>query len=551
MKKRIVCLLLALVMVLGLCLNGCNNDAKPEETKGQDVPKETQGNAKETEATEKQLEEKTIQVWLLGPGKQKDSDMVWEKFNEMLQAYVPNTTVEFNVISIAEYQTNFEQMLAAGEAIDLAWCGDGWLTPTINKLIEDGNILPLTNWVEEYGQGIKAEYTEDSYKLHFSPDGELYYVPGWQGLAGYKYGIYVPTEFAEMAGATWLEDTQKIVDQWWNEDPSADNFRKVMAQFETYLAAAKDAGKLYGGIHGSKFMGWNYTQPNVAAAEWYGLYRLDDTFTVQDIAASELYKAYCEIRAGWFQKGYMRADLASLDTSAFHFVKNGEYNENTCILYMDQYLVESKLDALAADAGVDLSVIELERACKLERGSGTCSVVPYCADEPERAMMVLNAIYSVPELYQLLIYGIEGMHYTNNGDGTVTTSYGAEGTSDADYGLWRWTIGTCKNSLITQADSASYYTDLANAEPDAYVDPFMDFVFDSSNVQAEMAALAAVRKEYTPQLAGYLGADWEATYNKFLEEREKAGGAKVMAEFEKQIKAYMEEHNITDYSWLK
>ena len=59
MKKRIVCLLLALVMVLGLCLNGCNNDAKPEETKGQDVPKETQGNAKETEATEKQLEEKT------------------------------------------------------------------------------------------------------------------------------------------------------------------------------------------------------------------------------------------------------------------------------------------------------------------------------------------------------------------------------------------------------------------------------------------------------------------------------------------------------------
>ena len=35
-------------------------------------------------------------------------------------------------------------------------------------------------------------------------------------------------------------------------------------------------------------------------------------------------------------------------------------------------------------------------------------------------MMVLNAIYSQPDLYNTLIYGIEGEDYTKNADGTIT-----------------------------------------------------------------------------------------------------------------------------------
>ena len=72
---------------------------------------------------------------------------------------------------------------------------------------------------------------------------------------------------------------------------------------------------------------------------------------------------------------------------------------------------------------MDMTYLPIEENAYLILGGDTSYAIPYCADEPERAMMVLNAIYSQPDLYNTLIYGIEGEDYTKNADGTITTSY--------------------------------------------------------------------------------------------------------------------------------
>ncbi len=98
---------------------------------------------------------------------------------------------------------------------------------------------------------------------------------------------------------------------------------------------------------------------------------------------------------------------------------------------------------------MDMTYLPVEENASLILGGDTSYAIPYCADEPERAMMVLNAIYSQPDLYNTLIYGIEGEDYTKNADGTITTSYvGASPTADDSYGIQRWIIGSCKNALI-------------------------------------------------------------------------------------------------------
>ena len=543
--KKILSLLLAVAMLASICLTGCS---KAPETPATDAPQDKpEATAAPTEAPAPELEEATIQVWIGGPGKQKDSDEVWEKFNEVLQNYVPNTTVEFSVMTTAEYGPQFEQMLAAGEPVDLAWIAS-WVTGRTQANIDDGNLMPMSELLDTYGQGIKEELGDAVVDIHREADGELYYLPCWQGLYQTKRGIYLPTELGELAGPTWIEDATRIVDEWYNVNPSPENFAKVMDQFIIYLQAAKDAGKLYGGLTNSKFMGWNYTQNQGVGAEWVGISRLDNTFTVHDFVADEHFKVACEKFAEMYQKGLIREDIASLDTSGFAFVTNGEFTDNTCILFQQNYLSEHALQSMEKAAGMPISVIPIERAGVLGKGDATATAIPYCADEPERAMMVLNAIYTVPELYQLLIYGIEGKHYTDNGDGTVTTSYGAEGTAEADYGLWRWTIGTCRHSLVTQADTPGYYQALSDAEKTAGKNIFADFVFDRTNVEDVMSALAALRLEYEPILKqGYTGADWEATYNKYIEERQKAGLDRLMEEFTKQIQAYMAEKGIT--SW--
>ena len=134
------------------------------------------------QAAAEELEPVTIQLWLGGPGKQKDSDEVWELFNEKLQEYVPNTTVEITCMTTTEYPEKFDQMLASGEGVDLAWVAS-WVTGTIADDIKDGNLMPLDDLVDQYGQGIKEELGDEILDMHrYSEDDLLYYLISWQGL---------------------------------------------------------------------------------------------------------------------------------------------------------------------------------------------------------------------------------------------------------------------------------------------------------------------------------------------------------------------------------
>ena len=542
--KKLIALLLTVAMSFG-CLAGCG-DTEVKSSEAETMVSESVA----TESTEEvvELEEKTIQIWMLGPGKQKDSDKVWEKFNEMLQDYVPNTTVEFTIIPAAEYEDNFNRMLAAGEPVDLAWVG---YKAKPAKHVPDGNLMPLDNLLAEYGQGIIETLGERALDLtRYSEDGKLYYTISWQGSLSNKYAFWVPTELAELAGDTWLEDTQKAVSTWWNGPTSGENFNKVFDQFEKYLAAAKDAGKLYSGIHPNYCWGaWNGFKgiyKNASSLNNCGIARSDSgEWVVIDGVQSEEKRVWAQRMSDFYEKGYLRSDIASVDLSTLKFVSKGEYNANTVIMWTQTLLSDSAEETKEKSAGVDLSYIYREETAELGNGNDTAMAVPYCADEPERAIMVLNALYTVPELYQLLIYGIEGVHYTNNGDGTITTPYGAEGTSDADYGLTRWAIGTCLNSLVTQNDVQGHYQSIKEAEEVAQPAPLSGFSFDKTEVQDICTALSAIDKTYSQMVdLCASGVDIEAALDKWIAERKAAGVDKVLEVMQKQLDEFIKANNI-------
>lgn len=561
MKRKRVSMALAAIMTASVCLAGCGNttdnagstkagssEAVKEESKTDTVVSEASEQTEEV----KELDPVTIQFWIGGPGKQKDSDRVWEAFNEKLQEYVPNTTVEITCMPTAEYKEKYPQMLASGEAVDLTWIAS-WVTGS-NQLIMDGNLMALDDLVDEYGQGIKETLGEDVLDMHRYPkDDKLYYLISWQGLYSNVRAFKVPTELAQLAGDTWLEDTQKVVTKWWNEYSSPDDLQAVFDQLDIYFAALKENDKLYAGLTQATFGAWLY--PNRLSSESslqmynIGVPHMDESFTVIDTIQSDYYRVYAQNMAEFYKKGYIRSDIASLEKNTLSFVKGGEYTPNTSVIDVHNDLTPSAAQMYSATAGVDISLIQIENEGYLSKGDATAMAIPYCADEPERAMMVLNALYTEPELYQLLIYGFEGEHYTDNGDGTITTDYGAQGTSDSNYGLWKWTVGTCKNSLVTQADVAGYYDELQAQEKDAIISSFINFVFDDSNVTDVVASLKAIDGEYKSMIDnGYMGDEWEATLDKWISERKAAGVDRLIEELQNQINDYVAENNIT--SWI-
>lgn len=558
MKKRTICLLLAMIMVLSIVLAGCSKTAETpaaDEPPATTEPAETTDNTETPEAPEETaepaLEQKTIQLMITGAGKQANSDKVWAAFNEQLQQYVPNTTVEFIDVSFDEYSEKFSQVLASGEGVDLAWTG--WL---INKPqnIADGNLMPLDDLLAEYGQGIVDILGENVVEIHRNAaDGKLYYLPSWQGLCGERRGWLVVTEIAELAGDTWIEDTEAALNKWRNNYSGIEDFQAVLDQATKYLAAAKEAGKLGAGINTGRAFGWSmyngmYSFLGVGGAE-IGITYCDGTFTVKDGVAGEHYKLYAKTMADWYKEGYIRSDIMSVDTSTLTTPKNGEITDTTYVFSCDPYLTEADQEAAIADAGMDMTYLPIEENAYLILGGDTSYAIPYCADEPERAMMVLNAIYSQPDLYNTLIYGIEGEDYTKNADGTITTSYvGASPTADDSYGIQRWIIGSCKNALINNGTDPNYYADLEALEETARVNPFLNFTFDRTNVEGICASILNVYYEYGPQLDnGVAGDNWEELYNNYMAARKDAGIEELVTEFQNQLNAYIEANNIT--SW--
>ena len=557
MKKRTICLLLAMIMVLSIVLAGCSKTAETpaaDETPAATEPAETTDNTETPEAPEETaepaLEQKTIQLMITGAGKQANSDKVWAAFNEQLQQYVPNTTVEFIDVPFEEYSEKFSQVLASGEGVDLAWTG--WL---INKPqnIADGNLMPLDDLLAEYGQGIVDILGENVVEIHRNADGNIYYLPSWQGLCGERRGWLVVTEIAELAGDTWIEDTEAALNKWRNNYSGIEDFQAVLDQATKYLAAAKEAGKLGAGINTGRAFGWSmyngmYSFLGVGGAE-IGITYCDGTFTVKDGVAGEHYKLYAKTMADWYKEGYIRSDIMSVDTSTLTTPKNGEITDTTYVFSCDPYLTEADQEAAIADAGMDMTYLPIEENAYLILGGDTSYAIPYCADEPERAMMVLNAIYSQPDLYNTLIYGIEGEDYTKNADGTITTSYvGASPTADDSYGIQRWIIGSCKNALINNGTDPNYYADLEALEETARVNPFLNFTFDRTNVEGICASILNVYYEYGPQIDnGVAGDNWEELYNNYMAARKDAGIEELVTEFQNQLNAYIEANNIT--SW--
>ena len=552
MKRKKLSIALAVILAISGCLTGCGN-GKVQETGKQTESsvteqKETVTEAESTVADEPELEEKTIQIWLGGPGKQKDSDKVWEAFNEMLQEYVPNTTVEFTVLSTAEYKEKFNQMLAAGEGVDLAWVAE-WVTGSQTENIKNGDFLPLDDLLEQYGQGIIETLGTKALDMHRHTDGQLYYLHSWQGLFGNRMGIQVPTELAELAGETWLEDTQKIVTETYNTFPEGlnlDNLQAVYDQCDIYFSALQNAGKLYSGMYPTAFFSWGLAyNAGVARADFTGTEAGDDEFKIVDYLQTDSFRLSAKNMAEFYKKGYIRSDVASIDLSQLDTVKKGTYTANTVVFYIhNDYIDTAEIASKAADT--DISVIRVQNDGQLTKGTATSVAFPYCADEPERAMMVLNALYTVPELYQLLIYGIEGEHWTDNGDGTVTQLGGT--TAEDSYGLWNWSIGTCVNSLVTQNDTPGYYEKMREAEETAYVST-MSFSCDYSSIEAIRTAIKAIDAEYKDIIYyGYAGDDWESVLDEWIAERKAAGIDEYIAERQRQLDAYLAENNITSYA---
>jgi putative aldouronate transport system substrate-binding protein len=174
----------------------------------------------------------------------------------------------------------------------------------------------------------------------------------------------------------------------------------------------------------------------------------------------------------------------------------------------------------------------------------TSTCIARTCDNPARAMKVIDLMNTKKgkDLYNMLVYGLEGKHYKKVSDNRIETlGYVTYADADSLYGLNKWAVGNTSNAYETQVDPEGYADYVRSLDDNAQILPTVGFKPDVSEISVEIAQVATVTKEYAELTYGAL-PNYQEVYNEYMEKLKTAGALKIRDELQKQLGEWLEKN---------
>lgn len=500
----------AIIVVLMLIISGCSNGNGNGNTNGaSDAQNRQSTNAdqsKTAENVEKEQELEHVELtWYYRQhnGKPADLEMVQDAVNKYLKENTSlNATLIMKPVDSGNYELKMNAAAAAQEEFDIVWNGFAW--NYLNN-VEKGAFVEIEDMLKQYAPKtyeLLPEYVWDDAR---AADGGIYGIPNYQN-ATTNPGFIV---------------MKKYVDKYKNQVDimNADTFEEWGKFFE--LIKQYEPGMLPLSAHG------------IFLPEYYGIdsssnvevYLNDKDFKVVEYYFTPEFEENIRMNYDWYKKGYISSEVITA-TNRFDLDKKG--------------IVVAKFDigngpgteaAIQNMNGGEPVVIKPMWKPKFQGVTSTMTSVSNTSKNPERAIMLLELVNTDKELYNLLVHGIEGIHYKKL-DGNYY-----EPIPDTKYKASNWIIGNTFNGYLEKGSPEDLNEQAIELNETAWVSQKQGFRFDSSPVQAEMANISTVKKEFEPFLRG--AADPDEYLPKFREALKSAGIDRVIEEQQKQLDVFL------------
>ncbi|MBR1970309.1 MAG: ABC transporter substrate-binding protein [Clostridia bacterium] len=509
--KRFLALCLGMILVAS-CFVGCG------------------GKKKTTAIVEDDNEQVTLKWILSGPGMLKDSQKVFDEFNKELVNYLPNTQVEFEVIPASDFAEKWRLMSASREEADLVWVG--WVL-NLREEARKGSFYPMDELLEAVPD-LTAEIPSHIIDLG-RINGKLYCIPNYQMMVNLPMGVKVHKELADKYDL----DTDGITEMFATDEMITKEDYKI---FEDFLERVKQGGDLKQGVAASMLATivgsvgtFGENMETVAGNAVIDM--RDDSLQVYDLISDfpESEDAYA-IANEWFKKGYVRKDILSVTDLTAEVGK-----ENGYIMWSESVFKDDS-EKMTKKWGFPILSIPARQALWIPHSTPTTNTgIAATSKHPKRAMKLIELMCTEKgkDLYNLLCYGLEGVHYEKVSDTEINwLEEDVPGSSNNNYGYSSWAIGNTFNAYTTQYDVAGWNEYILNdINGKAKPSPLVGFSFDPSPVKLELAQYEAVKKEYT-----YLYKGATDNWKELLEERNKkmkaAGSDKIVEEVRRQIEEW-------------
>lgn len=496
MKKKVVSSLLIMTMLTTM-LAGCGSGSKDEEKKPQ-----AEGGETETIA---------IQLVNVVP-EMPDVEAVEAELNKITEKEI-NCKVDIQNLFIGDLPTTTSMNIVSDEKMDIVAIG---LTQKLADIYDDGILMELDDYLEYAPNYVAA--VEDIMKAG-QVNGVQYALPANPYIAG-SPGFVYNKDIAEEVGIT-VEDGMDFND------------------LTTYFEAVK-AKDVYGTSTGASTalnvqMYYNIETFGTNADFGYIADPVNST-KVENFYASDLFKNYCESAKMWADSGYTPEGALTDTTSSQEYFKMQKIFGLVTMYDMSQFATWQSGQTFDIDiARLDDPIITTSYASERMWGIAANS------KHPEKAMELLELIYTNADVANLLQYGIEGKHYTRvEGTENVCTAEGAEVGMEGYTSMFtKYGDPTIAMTAVPNGDD---YTDkVEEFNKDVPVSKSLGYVFDVANVSAEAGAISNVIAEYLPRLQAGQVENVDAALGEFLNALDKAGMQSVIEENQKQLDAYMEQ----------
>jgi putative aldouronate transport system substrate-binding protein len=471
--------------------------------------------------------------WIMpGPGVQTDSEMVWANFNEELKKIkgFENVTVNIEVIPVADYKQKVMLMQTSGEKMDLLQ------TYQLDYAREyrNGTIQDIAPYLEKFAKETFEELPQwviDMGKV----DGAQAILPNYQKMVAAPYYSTIPADLAQYADIEAMSESF-MSDKKNNYVPS----EKSIALVEDYLSKVEAAGKL-----GKGYAGIWQLKGTEAIIDAFRYYYTDPEYKVNHSHLIDQQIANWRVKKYFFDKGYVRKDALSAKAADFNGVKDGN------VAWTSQNWT-GKLERFDGDKTHDIDVVQFPASDHFfipYKPAAGGFAVPVNSEYPDVAVKLINLLSTKEgiELYNMLVYGIEGVHYTvdkvlEDGDKMITPKdYAEEGNSSSSYGLWKWIVGNAKNAYITSNQPENFkeiiYEQMNEGEL-SVVSPLMGFALDATTIETKLGQIKAVGNEFGGPL-GSGAVDTEKLLEEMFVKYEQAGVKDVCAVIQEQVDAFI------------
>lgn len=518
--KKIIALALAMVMVMGL-VAGCGSAPAETEPKVQETKAAASDAEGEAEDPAIDLSEHvTLKMYLLGD-RTPDFDKVYDKINEILEEKL-NCSIEVEFLSWGEHNTKYSLLFSSGTDFDLIFTASGWghyqQTVALNGFYE-----MTEEFIQTYAPGIwevVPSVAWDQARI----GGKVYMVPNYQNEIGLSV-LAVRGDLMEKYG---YEDLGT-----WEE----------LAAF--YMDVAQNEDSIYGCGSGA----WNtYFQCQglevfKGGPETLTMYNMQDPedLNIYYMADWEGFADFCKQAKEMADAGVWSKDVLNTTEESQTGLMTGRtatmtWNLESCAKYAAQANSEHP------DWNVTIVDPSSKLAKKVNAYTNNGVAININSKYPERAMMVLNEFYTNPEIYDLAMLGIEGVHWEAVGDDQYKV------IDESGYGVnsncnWGWS-----NENLTRTEYIENPTELdevCRTMKEKWVGnikaphPYDGFTFDTTNVSTQMAAVQAVISTYYDPLQVGLVDDVDATIEQMKTALEAAGMNDIIEELERQLADYV------------